>query len=918
MIWGASPGAIPPDDLPDVTTPAPDFLTAGKGLAKGAEEGGFWKGLGDVLGDVFNKVIASAIAILMFNMIRIVGFFAKRMVQGQEVYRAELAELGASSLSHLLGTPVAPPAMASRTARDSRTAISKEMGAKVMEALMGSASTATGGTLTPSSEAAERYVYLMTHMAVEGWMESWLADSMSFHLLERVGDLKDVLERVLGLGRMTRRVLAPVLSTLVETPFQWKLNQIYRPAMLSFSEAIRQYLRGRYTRERLFREGALAGLKDEDIEAVLTTHQKFLGDSDVRLLLDRKVWTEEQGIQHLRDAGWSEALAKTTLQLEEERRVDVYRRKTVDAAVDAFEKRDIEEPQLREMLQTVFLPEWEDFWIRKVAGARRVMNVRHLTTSEVEQAVKRGILSLNDFRAHCERVGYLPADVRTLELLLMTEIADKQAAEKAKAELAAARAQERAAKAQEQAARRAEIEAELAVREVSLAQMEAMVRRGLRSIEQYREFLTALKYAPADVSGLAELLEGQIDDARAAAERRAELEAEARKRKISLSDLERAVKLRLMSVDEYRSQLAAAGFGDEDRQLLAMMLQRELDLAAENEARKAEAAARLAERHISLEDLERAVRLGRRTVDQYRARLAQEGFRAEDADLLADLLRADIKADQEARDRRAEIEARLKRKKISLSDMEQAVRAGVRTMSDYRNVLLREGYSDEDTELLARLLQLRVDADTQAKATHQEAEAKLAERRISLSDVERAVKLGVMDLAAYRRVLTREGFTAEDQGILVEMLTAELAAIRAAEKKRAEAEKAAAKRQISLSDLERAVRVGVRSAVEYQGALQALGYSARDQATLMALLQLQMAQDQAARLRQQQVAAEVATRGLSLAQWERAVLEGLRTLAEYRAWLREQGYGEEDAATLVALLQLQLAEQAARQKGKTA
>jgi hypothetical protein len=317
------------------------------------------------------------------------------------------------------------------------------------------------------------------------------------------------------------------------------------------------------------------------------------------------------------------------------------------------------------------------------------------------------------------------------------------------------------------------------------------------------------------VADLAELLDGQIDDARAAAERREQLEAEARQRKLSIRDLERAVRLQLMSVDEYRSQLAQAGFSDEDRNLLAGVLQRELALTRENEERKAEAARRLAERKVSLEDLERAVRLGKRTVDSYRARLTAEGFGAEDSDLLADLLRADMKADQEARDRRAEIDARLKRKKVSLADIERAVRAGVSKMSEYRALLVREGYTDQDAELLVRLLQLQLDADREAAETRRKAEARLAEQRISLGDVERAVKLGVLDMAAYKRVLAREGFPLEDQQTLISLLTAELAAVREAQRKRAAAEKNAAKRQINLGDFERAVRLGLRTQIEY-------------------------------------------------------------------------------------------------------
>jgi hypothetical protein len=181
-------------------------------------------------------------------------------------------------------------------------------------------------------------------------------------------------------------------------------------------------------------------------------------------------------------------------------------------------------------------------------------------------------------------------------------------------------------------------------------------------------------------------------------------------------------------------------------------------------------------------------------------------------------------------------------------------------------------------------------------------------------DRERAVKLGVLDMAAYKRVLTREGFVAEDQTTLVTLLTTEIAAIRDAERKRADAEKAAAKRGITLADMERAVRLGLRTLVEYQGVLASLGYAPQDIATLVSLLQLQIAQDQAAQQKRLEAETALAPRGLSLAQFERAGLEGVQSVATYRAWLREQGFAEEDVATLTALLQLDLAERAARQQ----
>ena len=175
--------------------------------------------------------------------------------------------------------------------------------------------------------------------------------------------------------------------------------------------------------------------------------------------------------------------------------------------------------------------------------------------------------------------------------------------------------------------------------------------------------------------------------------------------------------------------------------------------------------------------------------------------------------------------------------------------------------------------------------------------------------------VGVVDMATYRAALRREGFSTEDQRILVELLARQIAAVREAERLRREAEKAAKRQQISLADLERAVLAGVRSLAEYRIQVQALGFSLADQETLVELLSRRIAADRAARKKREEAEARLAQRGLSLSQMERAVLEGVKTLAEYQAWLADQGYAAEDVAVLVALLEVQLAARVARQQG---
>jgi hypothetical protein len=903
-------GTPPPADLPSPEPPPANFRSIGTQAAVGAQEGGFWQGLWRTLLDAIPDLVGRLVAAFVSLFVSVGAWIAQIFLSAEAREDPVFARLTEVAIEDLFGVQISigGPGAAGRAGRQQAA---QTIGQAILRALAFGGDGAAGAQpLAPSSARAEQFLTVVTQLALEGWLEGVLFELVSLGQMEKFADLDDMLADVLGLGRLTRRVLAPPLQILVETPYTWLLNRTYRPTLLSPREAIRQYIRGRYTATRLFYELSLAGYKDEDIEALIAVNQQMLSEADVFYLLERGIWSEPQALQHLRDQGWTQEMAQTLLAAMRDRKIDTYRRQAAGEAADAYVRRDIDEQQLRDVLAGLGLPAYEEEWIRRVAGFRREFRTRDLTVSEMEQAVKRGIRTIQDFRAYLLKQGYSFEDAQTLELLLMTDIADAETARKAREERERERQEERLRRLEEAERRRQEREAQLQQRGLSLAQMEALVQRGLRSIEQYRAFLRAQGFSVEDVTDLATLLQARIDDARAAEQRRAELEREARRRRISLGDLERAVRLGLLSVDEYRSQLAAAGFSDQDRDLLAALLQRELDREAEEARRREEAKARLAEQRISLDALETAVRRGLRSPDQYRAELVARGFTTEDADLLTEILRQQLKDDQAARDRRAKIEAELRRKRISLQDLETAVRRGLRTITEYRATLTTEGYSDADADLLVRLLELQMQADRDAAMRRAEAERRLAERRISLGDLERAVRLGVVPMFIYQQALAREGFSREDQMILTSLLSAELARTREAERLRRRTEQQAVRRRISLADMETAVRLGIRTMQDYQALLTELGLPERDQETLVALLQERIAQDQAARERRGQVEGELAQRGLSLARAEQAVRSGVWTVAQYEAWLEEQGYDEISRATLVALLQLELAARA--------
>jgi len=901
------PGA-PPPDLPIVEIEAPRFAEAAKQATAGAVEGGVWDafwsscwkfalgGLGKIVGWLFS----------IWTSIALKG--AQIIDQAETANAPEFQRLVNAGISDLFNVDVGVDPQRGAAGRGSRRQAAKTIGEAMLTGLFGSFSGAGAQQLTPGSRGAEEYLTVVGQLAIEGWLAGFTAEMLSLGAIETYGELDDIVAEVLGLGRLTRRVLGPPVSILVETPFEWLLNKTYRPKLLSSSQCARQFARGRWTREQVDEELARQGFSKERIDALLAVDSKYLTDTDLDYLISRGTWTREQAVKHLQEQGWTAELAGTLLAIAEDRRLDSYRRQYASVAGDSFSRGEIDEMQYRRILETSGLPTREQEMNRLVDGLRRELRVKELSLGQVEDAVKRKILTVQDFRVNVLAMGYSFEDAQTLELTLLTEISEAEAAATERARIEEERAEEKAARLAEAEKRRQEAEARLAVRGLSLAQFERLVRGGLRTIEDYRGFLALEKFTLADQQALAELLSDEIDERAADEERRAELAGQAEVRRVSLADLEDAVKRGLRTIAQYRQSLAELGFAEGDRDLLARLLQADIDDAAAKAEQKRLAEEAAAGRGVNLAKIELAARRGLRTVADYRASLAAQGFAAADVDLLASLLELQIADDDAARLKREEAAATLAPRLISLSDVEAAVRAGIRTLGDYRATLAVQGFTAADQDTLARLLEYEIEQDRLAQQVHDQAEAELAPRRISLSALERAVQLGVVPISRYQAMLVEQGFAADDADILVLSLEAQLAGVRQAQIEREAAESLVRLRGLSLAQFERAVRAGLRTIGEYETFLVGLGFTADAVDTLGGLLRLELEQDLAGRDKRAQIEAELRPRGLSLGQFEESVKTGLRTLGEYEAWLLGLGYSADDAAILTTLLVFELEE----------
>lgn len=817
-----------------------------------------------------------------------------------------LSPILARLVGHILGADVSTNAIRERVSRAGDTAIGKLVAETIFDVIR-----APEGELTPGSEGARRLVGALGHMTVNNWAEGivfeWVASLIpDIESVDAIPELARELINNTGLSRLTRVALRPLAATCIATPMQWELNKRYRPVMLPAAAAIRHWLRGHLDAAELDEILAREGHGERAIEALMFDARKFLSPAEAVLLERQEVWTRDEALQHLRDDGRNDADAHRDLELEELKDVRKFQIESADFSVRAYAERQIDRGEFDLAIDAAGLNPTTRDRLRAIGLHRREINITRLSLGQAESAVEQHIWSFADYRRYLDDRGYRDEDITTLDLLLRAKLGRLEDVQAERAQAAADRDAEKAVRQADARARRDAIVRARATFSGAPAQAERLVIRGLMSVGTYRQILIDHGLSPDDATVLGELAR---QDAAAHAEaqaRRAAAAAQDTHPTISIGDLERAVRLGTLSLDAFRAALDDRGFSDADINVLVTILTRELADLVDARRRRDEATARLATRSLSLADEERAVRDGLLSLDQYRGFLTAEKFSPADVATLAALLERELDDDRAAEQRRADAAARLARQEISLADLEQAVRRGLRTMDDYRGFLLAHGFSSGDVATLVALLARQVDADQAAAAAHATATTTLAARSLSLGQVETAVLAGVLSLADYRAFLERERFADADVATLVDLLTGRL--VRAAESRQqlGAAETAPDGRGVSLQEMRRAVLVGLRPIGAYAALLASQGYTEDAIATLLELLQVDLDHQAAAAATRALAAKKLADKNIALDDIERQVTSGIRSIDDYAVFLVEQGFALEDVGALVDLLAQQL------------
>jgi hypothetical protein len=849
--------------------------------------------------------IASILAWILSKLLCIVAFLLRLVTSVDDAAAPGFDAIIRSSLEHVFQIPVGGTARKVAAGLDSNSA-AQQIGQSIINALTSGIGASAGSTLQPSDSAAKTFLGKMAHMGIEGWVDGTLEEVVSLGKWKSLLELVPIMSQQLGLGRVSRRVLGPPEKIFCTDPYTWLLHLAYRPALLPEGVAVREYLRGKLTPQDLDQALGKLGHSPANIAALINANSKQLSLGDIDYLVAHGYWSSTQAIQTLQADGYDQATAQNLVNLATQKRIDIHDQRLLDAYAAAYIRGDIDQATLHAGVSGSNMPQGEQAVFEAAIVTEKQLHPRHLTIGEVERLIKAHLMSIDDLRLWMERMNYPPDEAAFLELLVLGEVQTADSAAAAKRQRAIDAANAKTAKTAAAQAKLDAAAARLQIKGITQADMEKLVMEGQRTFADYAAYLTAAGLGQPAIDALSELLHDKITASENTTVQAAGIEAQASAKHIPLASVAASVVAGQLSIDDLRSFMQHNNYADADITIELASVQAKIDAAKAKAAAAAPVPTAPVQKAISLPDLERAARLGLTTSDAYAAALTTAGYDSNSVVLMVALLQAQIQSDAAALVKEQAAAAKASAKGLSLSQMESAVIDGLLSLADFSAQLAALGFAAADADVLVGLLQVRIANANAIAQKKQAATSQLAAKGLSLAELERAVRLGVLTVPQFAQELTAAGMSPADVQLLSAIETAAQQKTALAAQKAAAAVVTLKARGISLAEEQALVKNGISTLSAYSAFLTSQGYTAADAADLTQLLSDQIDQAKAAAALHAAAQAKSAHKSISLAKEESAVVAGFVTLSDYESYLAQLGYDPTDQATLVSLLEAKL------------
>jgi len=429
-------------------SPNVSFDEVGKSIAGALAKLGEFTFLKIVPTNFVAETIALLLALPFKLAADLVVLVAKTIVDLLGTAKSEVNQLAATTLGEVFGEEFAGAGGAGGAAAGSAA-----VGGALLRAIMGpdfdSFTPISGPTVVP----AEQFLGTLLGVGIRAWLLEIITDLLPTPIRPAVfNDLVDTVLRTTGLARLSRVALQPAIQSAIAAPLQWYVHDSLRPTLLNDGQAVKAWLRGKWSEQQLIDELAAKGYSDQRIEDIINDVELRLGPSDVTILVRNQVWTYEEGHQYLMDSGYPDPTASSILEVDNLKQLDALRARAISAYELRYKRNQIDDGQFALSLQSLGLfPQLITAWT-KILDVEKLAGFKVLDKAQLDAALSKNVISLDEWRNGLVNLGYNAADALILELTEQATLASKEEAAKAKQAAKDAQAAAKAAAKQQAAA----------------------------------------------------------------------------------------------------------------------------------------------------------------------------------------------------------------------------------------------------------------------------------------------------------------------------------------------------------------------------------------------------------------------------------------------------------------------------------
>ena len=460
---------IPPDnvDIKDVTDKEIDPAAAAFLAALGVVKSGLIERFFGARAAAMIDSATTITAILTGNWDKVMAMVGNLFLAAQGEKNSGFYDLAAAVVEDLTGTKVDAEALKQSTFGSGRLAGMQTLGGDLYNLLEDEFKPASGDLEEGDTAPAEKFLGFLMNFCIRQGNVAAMCEAMPKELgfLSGFRDYGEQMAKNLGLGRLARRALQPLMQILVADPLMYKLQENYRPKRIGATPAIKKFFRtpdfedqmrkelGQegYTDDRiddlitdlrpelserqlvdyLFRFGdqtttvgggttltirqrlAQRGFSAEDVEKQIQLQRPTLKESEIALLFTHAIMDHETAVIYLNKLGYDDDTAQLTLQAHSLTHSQT-RRLGLGELKKAFHNNVIDLLELKAHLTTQGYSDDDVQIITLDLLQPTTGKVRQLSLAEIKAAVKAGALTEHQAHDHLHTLGYSDSDIAVI------------------------------------------------------------------------------------------------------------------------------------------------------------------------------------------------------------------------------------------------------------------------------------------------------------------------------------------------------------------------------------------------------------------------------------------------------------------------------------------------------------------------